>query len=488
MWRATGPASRWLRENELLDAEADSCLVRRTIGADGRSKAYINDSPVTTASLRQLGDLLVDIVSQREHQSLLRRPVQLALLDDYCVERPRLEEMRSLYRQWQANRSAAARLRGAEDDGRAQLLAYQIEELRELAVEDGEAESLAREHRRLSGAEQTLAALAAALGEVAENEQSNALDHVRRALQALGELSSEGGRVANAAELLAAARIQLDEAGADLRAAAEEFPIDAERLAQVDERLGKLHDMARKHRVKAAELPQLTQSLEARLQEFRGREQELQRLDGEESELRGRYAQVAGEVGAQRRAGAQRLAREIEQHIAQLGMGQAAVEIRFEDLPRDTIHADGLEKVEFLIRSNPGQAPGPLSKIASGGELSRVSLAIRLATARTSQMPCLVFDEIDVGIGGGVAAQVGALLRALGDSAQILCVTHQPQVASRAHRQYSVSKHSEEGGARTSIVALDAEARVREVARMLAGEEFGDAPLAHAEEMLAVDR
>ncbi|MCY3566525.1 MAG: DNA repair protein RecN [Gammaproteobacteria bacterium] len=481
-------ADAWLEDNQLQGDAANSCLVRRVVGADGRSRAFINDSPVTMASLQQLGALLVDIVSQQEHQSLLQRATQLSLLDDYCVEHTLLEELRSLHRRWQTNQRDIARLRGDDDEGRVQLLTYQLDELRELAAEDGETGTLEQEHRRLSGAEQALAALAGAVQDIADHEQFNALGSLRRALQLLGDLQGDSNRIANAMELLESACIQIDEAAADLRAATDEFPIDPERLSQVDDRLGRLHDMARKHKVKPAELAQLTRSLQEQLQAIHGREEELQRLGDEDLKLRERYAEVAGQVGKQRRKGAGPLSREIEKRIARLGMGDAGMEIRFEPLASDAINARGLERVEFLVSTNPGQEPGPLSKIASGGELSRISLAIRVVTAQTSQTPCLVFDEVDVGIGGGVAAQVGALLQTLGDSAQILCVTHQPQVASRAHRQYSVDKSSDGASAQTSISELDEDARVLELARMLAGAEFSDASLAHARQMLAGDQ
>lgn len=481
-------ANAWLEDNQLQGDAADSCLVRRAVGSDGRSRAFINDSSVTMASLQQFGALLVDIVSQQEHQSLLQRTTQLSLLDDYCVERTLLEELRSLHGRWQANQRDIERLRGDDDEGRVQLLTYQLDELRELAAEDGETGTLEREHRRLSGAEQALAALAGAVQDIADNEQFNALGSLRRALQLLGDLQGDSNRIANAVDLLESACIQIDEAAADLRTAADEFPIDPERLSQVDDRLGKLHDMARKHKVKPAELAQLTRSLQEQLQAIHGREEELQRLGEEDSKLRERFAEVAGQVGKQRRKGAGPLSREIEKRIARLGMGDAGMEIRFESMASDAINARGLERVEFLVSTNPGQEPGPLSKIASGGELSRISLAIRVVTAQTSQTPCLVFDEVDVGIGGGVAAQVGALLQTLGDSAQILCVTHQPQVASRAHRQYSVDKSSDGASAQTSISELDEDARVLELARMLAGAEFSDASLAHARQMLASDQ
>ncbi len=480
-------AGVWLEENQLRGDAAGSCLIRRAVGADGRSRAFINDSPATMASLRQLGALLVDIVSQQEHLSLSQRRTQLSLLDDYCVERALLAELRSLFGQWQANQRAIARLRGDDDKGRAQLLDYQLDELRELAAGDDETQTLEQEQRRLSGAGQALAALAEALGDIADNEQFNVLGNLRRALRLLGDLQGDSGRIANAAELLESACIQVEEAAADLRGAADEFPVDPERLAQVDQRLGKLHDMARKHRVQPAELARLTRSLQEQLRDVRGREEQLRRLLAADSELREQYAAVAARVGEQRRAGADRLSREIEQRIARLGMGDAGMDIRFEPLAADAVNAGGLEKVEFLVSANPELEPGPLSKIASGGELSRISLAIRVVTAQTSQTPCLVFDEVDVGIGGGVAAQVGSLMRALGESAQILCVTHQPQVASRAHRQFSVRKSSDGASAQTLISELDEDERAVEVARMLAGAKFSDATLAHARQMLAAD-
>ena len=481
-------ARSWLETNDLPRDPAGVCLIRRSIAGDGRSRAFINDSPVTMASLQQLGALLVDIVSQQEHQSLLRRQTQLELLDDYCVERELLGEMRSLYRAWQANERAIAELRGGDNDSHVELLSYQSAELEQLGVEAGEVEALEGEHRRLSNAGEALAALAGVASLIADNESGNALDSLHQGRQMLEALQDASSRVANALELLESAGIQLEEAATDLRSAADEFPIDPERLSQVDERLGKLHDMARKHKVRPAELAHLTQSLAGQLREIQGRGEALQRLEEQGEKLREQYAAVAGRVGKQRREGAGRLVQAIEAQIASLGMGKASMDIRFESLGQDAVAAHGLEKVEFLVAANPGQSPGPLASIASGGELSRISLAIRVVTAGTSRTPSLVFDEVDVGIGGGVAAQVGELLRSLGESAQVLCVTHQPQVASRAHRHYSVSKDSDDATTRSSIRQLDAEARVLEIARMLAGEESGRATLAHARQMLAVDQ
>ena len=481
-------AGAWLGDNQLEAESAGSCLIRRVVGSDGRSRAFINDSPVTMASLQQLGSLLVDIVSQQEHQSLLRRQTQLCLLDDFCVDRELLAQLRSVHGQWQANQSAIAQLRGSDDEGRVQLFSYQLAELQDLAAQDGEAALLEQEHRRLSGAEQALTALAGAVQDIADGEHFNALTSLRRATQMLGDLQGDSSRIANALELLETASIQIDEAAADLRAAADEFPIDPERLAQVDERLGNLHDLARKHKVKPDELAELTRTLQQQLQLIHGREEELLRLRDADENLREQYAEVAAKVGKQRRDGAKSLTEAIEQQITRLGMGGANMVIRVESLEADAISATGLERVEFMAATNPGQAPGPLSKIASGGELSRISLAIRVVTAQTSQTPCLVFDEVDVGIGGGVAAQVGALLQTLAEAAQILCVTHQPQVASRAQRQYSVSKSSDGASTQTSIAALDEDARVEELARMLAGAKFSDASLAHARQMLAGDQ
>ncbi len=480
-------ARAWLEANDFSADLSGICLVRRSIASDGRSRAFINDSPATVASLQQLGGLLVDIVGQREHQSLMLRQTQRKLLDDYCVERELLAELRSLHNAWQANGRAIAKLRAGGNEGHIDLLRYQAAELGELGVEDGEVEALEREQRRLGNAGDSLAALAGALAAIADNESGNGLDSLRQGRQMLEELRGASGRVANALELLESAGIQVEEATADLRAAADEFPIDPQRLAEVDERLGRLHDMARKHKVRPAELAQLTQTLARRLEEVEGRGEALRQLGEESAKLREQYMALAARVGEQRREGAGRLIQAIEKQIARLGMGRARMDIRFEALGKDAVAENGLEKVDFLVAANPGQPPGPLAKIASGGELSRISLAIRVVTASTSQTPSLVFDEVDVGIGGGVAAQVGDLLRGLGASAQVLCVTHQPQVASRAHWHYSVSKHSDGADTQSAIRQLDAEARVFEIARMLAGDAPGEAPIAHARQMLALE-
>ena len=484
-------ACAWLAEHELdSDSEAGVCILRRVINADGRSRAFINGSPVTLANLKTLGEMLLDIHSQHEHQSLLRRATHQRLLDDYGVDHKLLSNLQSTFKQWQQNHHAWRELKdqAEENSAESQLLAYQLGELEELDLQDNEVEALEAEFKSLSSADDILAAVVVALNACREDEETNASSQLHHALAALRELPEPHQSVKSAIELLETAVIQVDEAVTELRAFNDQFEADPSRLEALNERLTTLHSVARKHKIKAAQLPELIADLRAQLARFENSDAELEQLAENDRLLREQFTQLAKQVSQQRQKAARKLAKAVNAQLQQLGMPHAALEVDLKKVDSDKPAAQGLETVEFLVSTNPGQAPAALAKIASGGELSRISLAIQVITAQTSQVPSLVFDEVDVGIGGGVAKVVGELLRQLGERTQILCVTHQAQVAGQAHHHFFVSKQSQGKSTTTRIDTLDAEAVVKEVARMLGGEDYSAESLAHAEQMVVANQ
>lgn len=485
--RAISAASDWLAQHELVnDSDAGLCILRRVINSDGRSRAFINGAAVTLGNLKTLGEMLLDIHSQHEHQSLLRRATHQRLLDDYAVEPRLLGNLQSTYKQWLQNHRQLTTLRNQsqENSAESQLLAYQLSELEELEIGANEVTELETEFKSLSNADDIRSSVNSALQACREDDEANAASQIHHALTALREIPDGHDAIKGIVELLETAAIQLDEAVTELRAFDDRFQADPERLAAVNERLTLLHAVARKHKIAAAQLPDLVADLRQQLSRFENCDAELEQLTENDRLLREQYVQLAQEVSKQRQKGAKKLAKAVNQQLHQLGMPHAELSVALQPQDEGELSVQGLESVEFLVSTNPGQAPAALSKIASGGELSRISLAIQVITAQTSQVPSLVFDEVDVGIGGGVAKVVGELLRSLGERTQILCVTHQAQVAGQAHHHFFVSKQSKDKSTITRITTLSAEEVVKEVARMLGGEDYSAESLAHAEQMV----
>ncbi|MCB1666073.1 MAG: DNA repair protein RecN [Pseudomonadales bacterium] len=483
-------AREWLAENELLsDDEPELCLLRRVVTDDGRSKGWVNGYPVTMQVLKTVGEMLIDIHSQHEHQSLLDRATHQRLLDAFIGEHALLDEVRQISRDWRRNHEQMEALRDQSDSFAAQLelLNYQLRELDALALQEGELEALEAEYKLLSSADTSLAAAQQLLDLCAEGEDMNLQAGLQQALGLLHDLQVKTPALEAVADMLGNAAIQVEEAVRELRHGIDSFEANPERLEEINQRLGEAHQMARKHKCRPEELPALQTSLREQLTAMEHSDEALARHEAQDMKLRSAYQAVAERLSAVRTEGARSLATQINQQIATLGMSQARLEVALSATGKDQPSPTGQESVEFLVSTNPGQPPRPLIKIASGGELSRISLAIQVITAQTSAIPTLVFDEVDVGIGGGVARAVGTLLRQLGSKGQVLCVTHQAQVASQGHTHLFVSK-SLPGTTGTRIRELDAEERVREIARMLGGEtgaeDFTPESLAHAQEML----
>ncbi|MBY6190375.1 DNA repair protein RecN [Microbulbifer agarilyticus] len=473
-------ARTWLEEQE-MDAERE-VILRRTISADGRSRAYINGQPVTLMQLRTLGEQLIDIHSQHEHQSLLKKDTHRRLLDEYAHAEGHSAEVRIHYKTWQDQYRRYRRLADTaeETQARRDLLEYQLEELAQLDLKPGELEELESEQRQLAnagdilnGSYQLAAMLNGGEGDIAEQ--------LHRALQLVSAMPEQSPALAEVAQMLDSARIQIDEAGSTLSRHIDSFEMNPERLTEVEERLSAIYSIARKHRIQPTQLAELQQQWQQELEEI-GAPDALDKLAGECEQLEQAFRVAAGKLSKLRIAAAKELADAVNSQLADLAMPHARVELALTALEKPT--ATGLEEVEILIATNPGQPARALGKIASGGELSRVSLAIQVVTAQTSRTPTLVFDEVDVGIGGATGDVVGKLLRQLGERGQVICVTHLAQVAARAHRQYLVEKHSDGEAAFVALRELKDAERSAEVARMLGGEATAQS-LAHAEEMLA---
>lgn len=484
----------WLIENELIDSDnPECCVVRRVIGSDGRSKGFINGTLSPMMHLKTLGEMLVDIHSQHEHQSLLKKATHQRLLDEFGVPEKLREELESSYKSWQKNNQLLSELRSSKstDQANEQLLRYQLSELDELALIHNEFEALEAQHRNLSNADEIILGLQASL-ELCAGKENNHNDGVKSMLEKtishLTSLKHTDEAVDAVLQVIENASIQIDEAVSDLRRLLDGVQTDPRELEKVNNRIGVLHETARKHKVKPNALVELAEEIRRRLTAFSLEDSELEKLADENVRLKERYEKVAAKISKERIKAAKSLEASVNRQLKKLGMQQAQFFVTLTPIEYQKPNATGLEIIEFLVTTNSGQPPGPLNKIASGGELSRISLAIQVSTAQTTQTPSLVFDEVDVGIGGGIAKVVGELLRRLGQHSQILCVTHQAQVAALCHNHFFVEKSDSGDGPNqvvTQIRQLNKLDRIEEIARMLGGSEFSKESLAHAKTLFA---
>lgn len=478
-------AQAWLRERDL---EQDGpCILRRVITAEGRSRAYINGTPCPQGDLKALGELLIDIHSQHEHQSLLKTDTHRRLLDAYAGASELARQVLLAAQRWRQTRQELERVSSSGDEQRArhQLLSYQLEELEALALGEQELEQLEEEHKTLSNAEHLLGACRQVLDLCSESDAGNVLSALNASLNRLTAFSPNAGAMASAVELLASAQIQVEEAIGELNRFIDHFDADPERQQQLEERLDSIYTLARKHRVQPGELGELQQRLLEELESLNADDQAQDRLTEELAAYARHYQEKAEELSALRHRAASELSKAVEVEMQRLGMPGGRFQIELRANATDEPHPAGLEQVEFLVSANPGQPLRALAKVASGGELSRISLAIQVITAQTSRVPTLVFDEVDVGIGGPTAEVVGQLLRRLGERGQVLCVTHLPQVAAQGHQHLFVHKQRGRSDTSTAVAHLERQQRIEEVARMLGGVDLTDESLAHAAKLLA---
>jgi len=480
---ADSPLHEWLAARE-LDA-GGTCQIRRVIRKDGRSRAYLNGSAVTMGTLSEAGMMLVEIHGQHEHQGLLFEPRQRDLLDGFGAY-PELTD--AIARSWKNWTRAQSELRDLEqttapNPEHEQLLQYQLAELDSLDLGDNELESLEAEHQCLSHAQDLTRLAADGLRQLDGDSDAATRPQIGRMLKSIQEHTHIDPRLENIAQTLEQAGAILDEASSALTHFANGIEDDPQRLAQLETRLGNIYDLARKHRVQAAELPARHRQLRAELERFSADQDRLDALAAELRVLHERYEKDAQKLSVARRSAARRLSAQTTRLIASLGMEDARFEVT-------TCTAEagshGGDVVRFMVSLNTGQKLRALKRVASGGELSRISLAIQVATLQVSGKPTLVFDEVDSGIGGATADIVGRLLRKLGNSAQVLCVTHLPQVAAQATHHVQVSKAVQGNATHTSIQVLNGKDRIDELARMLGGVRITDQTRAHAEEMLGM--
>lgn len=476
-----GEARQWLESQDLDDG--NDCILRRVISRDGRSRAYINGQPCPLNQLRELGATLLDIHSQHQHQSLLKKETHRRLLDEFSGAGDLALKTRLAWRQWQKAQERLDNRRQSADEteARLQLLRYQVEELDRLTLNEGEQEQLEQEQEQLSHAE-TVKQYSHQAALLCSEDETSAADLVRQALHQLEQLPVEVPALADTLQMLGEAQIQLTEAGSNLRRFVEDYEADPQRLQDVEERLSAIYQLARKHRIQPEELPELHQRLAAELAELDDSEGSLEQLEADVLNYHKAYQAVADKLSEVRKQGATALDTRVAEELTQLGMPTVQFITQLDTSNPDPAPT-GHEDIEFLISANPGQPARSLAKVASGGELSRISLAIQVVVAQTSTTPTLVFDEVDVGIGGGTAEVVGRLLRALGESGQIICVTHLPQVAAQSHQHLFVSKFSEQDATYSRIETLNDQGRISEVARMLGGVDMTEQTLAHAREM-----
>lgn len=478
-------ARAWLAERD-LDHDGP-CILRRVITSEGRSRGYINGSPCPLGDLKALGELLIDIHSQHEHQSLLKPDTHRRLLDEYAGSQELARQVQLAAQRWRQTRQELQRLTSTSDEQRArhQLLSYQLEELENLALGDNELEQLEQEHKTLSNAEHLLGACRQVLELCSESDAGNVLSALTASLNRLGAFSSQPGALGEASNLLASAQIQVEEAVGELNRFIDHFDADPQRQQLLEERLDTIYTLARKHRIQPTELGELQQRLLEELEGLNADDQASERLAGELAAYARHYQDKATELSQLRQQAAERLATAVQAEMQGLGMPGGRFSIQLQGSSAEEPQPHGLEQVEFLVSANPGLPLKSLAKVASGGELSRISLAIQVITAQTSRVPTLVFDEVDVGIGGPTAEVVGQLLRRLGERGQVLTVTHLPQVAAQGHNHLFVHKQRGSEETRTAVASLNTAQRVEEVARMLGGVDLTEESLQHARKMVS---
>lgn len=480
----TPSAQRWLEENQLDDG--NECLLRRVISSDGRSRGFINGTSVPLSQLRDLGQSLIQIHGQHAHQLLLKPDHQKNLLDAYADESQLVQEMASRYRLWhQSCRELAHHQQQAQErEARRELLQYQLKELNEFAPLVGEYETIDEEYKRLANSGQLLSTSQQALQILADGDDSNLQSLLYSARQMMGELISMDDKLSGVSTMLEEAAIQLSEASDELRHYCERLDLDPNRLYELEQRLSRQINLARKHHVAPEELPAFHQQLLAEQALLSQQESDQEQLSGAVSLHHQSALETAHQLHQRRAHFACELSLLISESMHALSMphGKLAIDVQFN---ADQLTAGGADRIDFRVSTNPGQPLQPLAKVASGGELSRIALAIQVITAQKMDTPALIFDEVDVGISGPTAAVVGKMLRQLGESTQVMCVTHLPQVAGCGHQHFFVSKETDGAVTETHMQSLDKRARLQELARLLGGSEVTRNTLANAKELLA---
>lgn len=480
-------ARAWLDENDVvLDDDPNTCFIRRLISKEGRSKAFINGVPVALQQLKQLGQFLLAIHGQNTHLQLLKDEVQRKLLDDFAEHGPLLSATASAYKHWQqlAKELSALEQAAQQRADREQLLSYQVAELDEFALAEGEFSELEAEHKRLSNGQTLLEEAQKSFYHLYEADEFNALSAIQTSIDKLSNLEDHDPALTPIVAMLNEAAIQVEESANELRSYCDQLEIDPMRLQQVEKRFAQAMELARKHQVMPETLYDHHQQL---AEELAGLSADTQRLTSLQEELDSSHAEyiAASEKLSQSRCNAAgKLAGMVQTQIRTLNMPHAEfyIDVTYGEQARPS--ATGMDTVVMKVATNPGQPQDRLDKVVSGGELSRIGLALQVISRDTSLTPTMIFDEVDTGISGPTASIVGQLLRRLGKENQVMCVTHLPQVAAQAHNQLFVTKTTENSETQTHILALTEQARIDELARLLAGDKITPNALANAKELL----
>ena len=484
---ANNEVQQWCRQQD-IQLEDDTLLFKRIITREGRSRATINGRSVSLAELRKVAELLISVHSQNGHHQLLNNDYQRQVIDLFGGLNQQVDTVSSAYQAWQKAQKKLYQIEqsSSEQQAQQQLLSYQVAELRELSLIENEYDDLDSEHKRLANADSTQLSGQSALIAVAGDDRTeqSAISMVNHALLQLDNIDDQQPQLNECRELLTQAEIQLQEAGSSLQHYLSHIDINPHRLQQVEQRLSDLHKMSRKHLVAADQLYNHWQEQEQLLADLCVSDEDLETLRYEVEALQQEYLVAAKDLSQQRRQAADRLAHKITDHFQALALGKAIFSVDMQPLDQTNAQRHGIDHIEFLVQTNPGSPSGSLAKVASGGELSRISLAIQVVIAATCHTPALIFDEVDVGIGGGTAERVGRLMRSLSDHCQVMSVTHQPQVAAQAHQHFQISKISGSQATHTQVRELSDKQRSHELARMLGGIEITQQTLSHAEEML----
>ncbi|PSW56835.1 DNA repair protein RecN [Photobacterium leiognathi] len=477
-------ARRWLEDNDLMDGE--ECILRRVITKEGRSRGFINGSPVPASQQKALGQLLINIHGQHAHQQLMRPDYQQQMLDQYAGHHMLLDKTRETYQHWRQAHNELKRLTQSREDNEAQkqLLQYQVKELDELALGEEEFAEIEEEHKRLSNSGELAVASQTALSALYDGDDGNALQLLQMACQQVCNLGEYDNNLNAIPQMLEEAIIQVQEASQELRSYLDNLDMDPHRLIYLEERLSKIMSMARKHYVMPNELYQKHQDLLKELENLDCSDERLEEMAENVEALRQKCLLAAEKLSKSRQRYAKELDQKISESMHTLSMEHGEFSINITSDPDRMLSPIGYDSINFLVSTNPGQPLQPLGKVASGGELSRISLAIQVITAQKVETPSLIFDEVDVGISGPTAAIVGKMLRTLGESTQVMCVTHLPQVAGCGHQQMFVAKKTSEGQTETNMRPLTEDDRVAELARLLGGSEITERTLANAKELL----
>ena len=490
-------AQQWLMQHDLLLESSSECILRRVISAEGRSKSYINGSQVPLVQLKEIGQLLINIHGQHDHQLIVKSSQQCKLVDEYADHKPLIDEVKHYYQQWHKLNKELTLLQQNKQQREAQrqLLQYQVSELDEFSLQLDEFQLLESDYKRHANAQDLLDTTLQSLQKLAENEQFNVLDLLRQCSENINALAKLDNRLKNVANILNDSHIQLEEASADLTHYYQELELDPQAYTQIEERYSTALQLAKKHSLPPENLVSFHQDLKQELTAISNDDSRINSIIEEISKTQQYYHDAAITLSSSRAQAANALSKLITLSMQELNMPHGQFNIVIEQKSNESdnnsdnalvnISANGFDRIDFQVSINPGQALEAMNKVASGGELSRISLAMQVILADKIVTPTLIFDEVDVGISGPTAAMVGKKLQQLAQSTQVICVTHLPQVACKGHQQLFVSKLTDGEHTETKVTELSEQNRIQEIARLLAGDKISEHSLANAQELLA---